>query len=211
MDVSRDRNRPSASREPVASRRGVGRGAAAMAAVSPGMATGAESVGPVMAALSGYMSGARHRALPDDVVEQTKHHVLDTFAAMVSGAELLPGRAAIRFARDYGGERIATVVGSGVVCGPIEAALANGVLAHADETDDSHAPSLSHPGCAVVPAALAVAELEGRSGPDVVRAVAVGYDVGTRIAAALGAERFFDRHHSSHAFGGLFGATAASA
>ena len=39
-----------------------------------------------------------------------------------------------------------------------DAAMINGMLAHADETDDSHAPSLTHPGCAIVPAALAMAE-----------------------------------------------------
>ena len=43
--------------------------------------------------------------------------------------------------------------------GPMEAALVNGVLAHSDETDDSHGPSQSHPGAAVVPAALAKATL----------------------------------------------------
>src|SRR5262249_59067533 len=93
------------------------------------------------------------RARPAGVAEKPKHHVLDPFAAMISGAQLAPGRAAIQFARGYGGERLATVVGSDVLCGPIEGALANGVLAHADETDDSHAPSLSHPGCPGGPAA----------------------------------------------------------
>ena len=55
-------------------------------------------VGPVMRRLSQYMAGARERPLPEAVAEKTKHHVLDTFAAMVSGAELLPGRMAIAFA-----------------------------------------------------------------------------------------------------------------
>ena len=40
------------------------------------------------------MSEAGDRALPDNVVEKAKHHILDTFAAMVSGSELPPGRAA---------------------------------------------------------------------------------------------------------------------
>src|SRR6266576_3547974 len=61
--------------------------------------------------------------------------------AKISGSEIRPGRAAIEFVRVYGGEEVATVVASNIVCGPIEAALANGVLAHADETDDSHGPS----------------------------------------------------------------------
>ncbi len=133
-------------------------GAAAAASLPAGKASAAQPLSPVMAALSAYMSAARERALPDAVVEKTKHHVLDTFAAMISGADLIPGRAAIAFAKSHGGKHVATVVGSDLLAGPIDAALANGVLAHADETDDSHAPSLSHPGCAVVPAALAAGE-----------------------------------------------------
>src|SRR5262249_51041096 len=100
-------------------------------------AVAGEPAGPVMTKLSAYMSEARNRPLPDEVLEKAKHHILDTFAAMISGAELPPGRAAIQFARAYGGEKVATVAASNVVCGPIEAALANGVIAHADETDDS--------------------------------------------------------------------------
>src|SRR5205814_10304548 len=70
--------------------------------------------------------------------------VLDTLAAMISGSELPPGRAALEFARSYGGKEVATVVASNFLCGPIEAALTNGVLAHADETDDSHSRSEEH-------------------------------------------------------------------
>lgn len=83
-------------------------------------------VSEVMARLSSYMSEARGRALPDDVVERAKRHVLDTFGEMVSGSELAPGRAAIRFARAYGGKPVATIVGDTMLCGPIEAALVNG-------------------------------------------------------------------------------------
>ena len=99
----------------------------------------AQSVGSVMERLSAYMSEAGSRALPADVAEKTKQHILDTLAAMISGSELPPGRTAIQFAREYGGPEVATVVASNFSCGPIEAALTNGVLAHADETDDSHA------------------------------------------------------------------------
>lgn len=171
----------------------------------------AEPVGPVMAKLSAYMSAARDRSLPDDVVEKATHHVLDTIAAMISGSELLPGHAAVEFARGYGGEKISTVVGSNVVCGPIEAALANGVLAHSDETDDSHAPSQSHPGCAVVPAALAVGEKFGITGTQFLRAVALGYDVGPRMTMTLGSVNFqSEGHKSTHSVAGVFGAAAAA-
>lgn len=118
----------------------------------------ANTVGPVMTTLSTYMSEAGGKALPEEVAEKSKQHVLDTFAAMISGSELPPGRVAQGFAREYGGKAVATVVGSNIVCGALEAAMVNGVLAHSDETDDSNGPSHSHPGCAVIPAALAAGE-----------------------------------------------------
>ena len=55
--------------------------------------------------------------------------ILDTLAAMISGAQLPPGKFAIAFARAYRGEKVASVAASDIVCGPMEAALANGMLA----------------------------------------------------------------------------------
>jgi 2-methylcitrate dehydratase PrpD len=165
-------------------------------------------VGPVMATLSTYMSEAKNRALPEAALERARRHTLDTVAAMVSGAELVPGRAALRFAHAYGGARVATVVASSVVSGPIEAAMVNGVLAHADETDDSW-PSGWHPGCAVVPAALAVGEQFGISGSHLLRAIALGYDIGSRFWITLrttGRQTF----KSSHSLAGVWGAAAAA-
>ena len=161
--------------------------------------------------LSAYMSAAAERPLPEEALERTKQHVLDTLAAMVSGAELPPAQVALRFAATQAGQNIATVVGSKLVCGPIEAAIANGMLAHSDETDDSHAPSHSHPGCSVVPAALASGEAFGVSGARFLRAVALGYDVGTRVTMTLGGLQYqMQSHRSNHCIAGNFGSAAAA-
>ena len=161
--------------------------------------------------LAKYIAEAPRKALPAAVVEKTKHHVLDTLAAMVSGSKLLPGRKAISYVRTLGGTKEACVVGSSIVTTAENAALANGMLAHADETDDSHAPSLTHPGCGIVPAALAVSERESSSGEALLRAVALGYDVGCRLTMSLNAYEFREDGHSTHSFGPMFGAAAASA
>jgi 2-methylcitrate dehydratase PrpD len=87
-------------------------------------------------------------------------------------------------------------------------------MAHADETDDSHNASRSHPGCAVVPAALAVGEELGVDGTCFLRAVTLGYDVGTRvISATFGnrAELSYESSLSTHSIAGTFGAAAAAA
>jgi 2-methylcitrate dehydratase PrpD len=175
-------------------------------------ALAADSVSPAMERLSSYMSEARNRALPDEVTEKAKHHILDTFAAMVSGSELLPGREALKFAKSYGGEKVSTVICSNLLCGPMEAALVNGVLGHSDETDDAHAPTLAHPGVAVVPAALAVGEKFGIDGAQFLRAVVLGYDVGTRFVLTMGGPALqSEGHRSTHSIMGAFGAAAAAA
>jgi 2-methylcitrate dehydratase PrpD len=170
-----------------------------------------QGISPVMEKLSSYMSDAASRALPEEVIEKAKHHVLDTFAAMISGSELAPGRGALQFARAYGGKEVATVVASRIVCGPIEAAFANGVLAHSDETDDSHGPSRSHPGVSVVPAALAAGEHFGINGEHFLRAVTLGYDVGPRITMSMGGPSYqAATHRSTHGTVAVFAAGAAA-
>jgi len=171
----------------------------------------AQNVSPLMQQLSAYMGAASTRALPDEVIEKAKQHILDTFAAMISGSTLPPGRGALEFARAYGGKEIATVVASKIVCGPIEAAFANGVLAHSDETDDSHGPSRSHPGVSVVPAAFAAGEQFAISGAHFIRAVTLGYDVGTRINMSMGGPAYqAATHRSTHGTAATFGAGAAA-
>jgi 2-methylcitrate dehydratase PrpD len=174
--------------------------------------TAADAVSPPMAALSAYVAGALGRRLPEEVAAKTKLHLLDTLAAMLSGARLRPGRLAIAFARGQGGRREAAVAGTRLRTAAINAALANGILAHADETDDSHLAGLFHPGCAVVPAALAVAERQRQSGAALLNAVALGYDVGVRVNLARGLKERPPRSgHSTHSVGTVFGAAAAAA
>jgi 2-methylcitrate dehydratase PrpD len=167
-------------------------------------------ISPVMRQLSDYIAAAPRRPLPAAVAEKTKHHILDTIAAILSGSRLTPGKKAIAYVKTLGGLKEACVIGSNIVTTAVNAALANGMLAHADETDDSHAPSLTHPGCGIVPAALAMAERERQSGAVLLRAVALGYDVGCRLTQALDAYQFREDGHSTHSFGPMFGAAAAA-
>jgi 2-methylcitrate dehydratase PrpD len=171
----------------------------------------ASGPGPIMSALSAYMSEAASRALPADVIEHAKLHLLDTLAAMISGSELAPGQAAQRYIGAHGGRGTATIVGTGLTASAGDAALANGVMAHSDETDDSHNASRSHPGCAVVPAALAVGEELGIDGTRLLRAVTLGYDVGTRVVMAMGGFEFsYESSLATHSISGTFCAAAAA-
>ena len=165
----------------------------------------------VMNALSEYMSAAGTRPISADVAEHAKHHLIDTLASMISGSELPPGQAAQRYIRAHGGKGAATIAGTSLTAAPGDAALANGVMAHSDETDDSHNASRSHPGCSVVPAALAVGEELGVDGARFLRAVTLGYDIGTRVVMAMGgAEWSYETSLATHSIAGTFGAAAAA-
>ena len=161
--------------------------------------------------LSRYVESATRRELPDDVHEKGKEHLLDTLAAMVSGSRLHPGRAATAYARSQAGPPEATVVASDIATTATNAAQANGMLAHADETDDSHRASRMHPGCGVVAAALAAAEWRGRTGSEMLRAVVLGYDIGARSTMSFGGEgSYLTSRLATHSIGSLFGAGAAA-
>jgi len=129
---------------------------------------------------------------------------------MVSGSRLKAGEMAARYVDSLGGKPQATVIGTGILTSTVNAALANGMAAHGDETDDSHLRGRFHPGCGIVPAALATAEHAGRSGNELLRAVALGYDIGARVIFALGFSKLYTDRHSTHSVATNFGATAAA-
>jgi 2-methylcitrate dehydratase PrpD len=122
-----------------------------------------------------------------------KHQILDTLGAMVSGSRLKPGEMAIRFLRTA-----------------INAALTNGMFGHADETDGVEQITKGHPGCSVVPTALAMAEREGRSGMEVIKAVALGYDICCRFVIALGNEKWRSLGRGVEGPGATMGSAAAA-
>jgi 2-methylcitrate dehydratase PrpD len=149
-----------------------------------------------------YMMAARSVSLPAAVIQKGKSHLLDSLAAVVSGSTLKPGKLGLQHVRAQGAKEECSVLGAGVKTTPILAAFANGMSGHADETDDSN--SQLHPGCAIVPAALALAESHNRTGDALLRAVILGYDIGFRFHQAF--------EPRSTSFGATFGcATAAGA
>jgi 2-methylcitrate dehydratase PrpD len=161
--------------------------------------------------LSHYIATAQDRQLPGDVVLYAKRHILDSFAAMLSGSGLPVGQFLTRLVHAEGGNSDSLLVGSSLLTTASLAALANGTLAHADETDDFHASAATHPGCSAIPAALAIAEREHRDGTSFLKAVVLGYDIGCRVTRALVPRLVAARGHSTRSIGGTFCAVAAAA
>ena len=144
-------------------------------------------------------------------MQAAKHRILDTLGAIVSGARLKPGEMAIRYVQAVGGAAEASVPTTAVRTSAINAALAAGMFAHADETDDFEPVTKAHPGCVVVPAAMAMAERENRSGEELLRAVTLGYDLCCRLLMALGPDHVRATHRSAEGVSSTFGAVGAAA
>jgi 2-methylcitrate dehydratase PrpD len=195
------------------SRRRVLQGTALLTAgiSSPRWLLAAEAPTTVTRQLAHYIVSSRDKALPTDVAIACKNHILDTLGAMLSGSQMRPGHLAGEYVRQLGGTAQATVAGTGFRTTTINAALANAMCAHSDETDDFEPVTKAHPGSSVVPAALAMAELQHSSGEAFIRAVALGYDTGCRLLMALGPDRVRGSHRSAEGTAATFGAVGAAA
>lgn len=147
--------------------------------------------------------------LPGSAIHQAKRCVLDLLGCGLGAIGFGCSRGVVEYVEGLGGKSEASVWGSDAHVPAPHAALVNGSVAHHLELDDGHLEAASHPGISVIPAALAVAEMSGASGRDLIRAIALGYEVCIRagLAAAPGI-----REHGVHGPGmmGPLGAAAAA-
>lgn len=140
--------------------------------------------------LAEYISGVKFDALPKNVVEKAKQCVLDSIGCSLAGAKTRQGAAFLGVANLASrGAGSCTVIGGNFQTSPMEAAFCNAMTANALEIDDTydHPGSIlfSHPGATAIPPALAVAELVGCSGKQMIEAVVVSYEIGLRVGVAV--------------------------
>jgi 2-methylcitrate dehydratase PrpD len=160
--------------------------------------------------LAAFTADLACEAIPPDVVEAAKLHLLDTLGCGLAAHALDVATAARAVAAETGGTPEATVIGLGRRLPSAQAALANATLCHGLDFDDTHADAVCHVTVVVGPAALAVAEARRASGRDVLAALVGGSEVVARLGmAAAGA--FHHRGFHPTAVCGVFGATAAAA
>lgn len=150
----------------------------------------------------------RAQPLAPEVIHHAKRALVDLEAAMISGALAPPAtllEKALAEELDRGAARLAlgrraTVRAAGLI---------NGAAAHTTEVDDIFRDGIYHPGAPTIPAALALAQSLGTSGGAFLRAVVVGYEISTRIGAAMGRAHYKYWHNTGTI--GCFGACAAAA
>ena len=115
---------------------------------------------------------------------------------------------ALRVLRDQGGAPQATLIPYGEKTSALNAALANGIACHILELDDVHRGAIIHAAAAVMPAALAAAQLIRSNGRALVEAIVVGYEVAIRVGEAVTPSHYYFWHTTATC--GTFGACAAA-
>jgi 2-methylcitrate dehydratase PrpD len=149
----------------------------------------------------------RRVPIPADVLQHAKRAVIDWHAALLPGAVVAPAtllETALKDELDKGKARLALGRSATVRA----AALINGSAAHTVEVDDIFRDGIYHPGAPTIAAALALAQANGASGEQFLRAVIVGYEISTRIGAAMGRAHYKYWHNTGTI--GVFGACAAA-
>ncbi|MBX5451120.1 MmgE/PrpD family protein [Thermogemmatispora sp.] len=173
-------------------------------------------------ALASFCATLEGTALPERVRARARDLLLDHVAVALGGARLPSTEAAYQLlvmmgalqplgAASHSNGQGATLLGWGQRAEAAWAALVNGVAAHGLEMDDVENRSSLHPGVAVFPAVLALAEQLASPIADVYAAVVAGYEVTLRLGAALNPASAYARGFHPTALCGTFGAAAASA
>jgi 2-methylcitrate dehydratase PrpD len=172
-------------------------------------AAAAQTAAPSAAAqLASWATALALEDIPRDVRVAASEHVLDTLGCGLAALALGEATAGLTVARESGAGP-ATAIGSTERVATAAAALANGMLCHGLDFDDTHEPSIAHIGTVVVPAALAVAETVGARGADAIAAIVVGTETVARIGTAA-PEGFHRRGFHPTGVCGVFGATVAA-
>lgn len=161
--------------------------------------------------LAKFIAGLRSEDIPVDVSKKAKQLVLDIIRLSVVGSRLPWGEGTFEVFREIGGKKESTALGFADRLPAIHAAYVNGTTSHGLENDDTHASAILHPGVAVVPAVLAVAERDGLGGKDLLGGMIAGYEVMIRIGMAMQPSLLNDRGFHATSVCGHFGAAAGAA
>jgi 2-methylcitrate dehydratase PrpD len=158
--------------------------------------------------LIAFVQELNYASLPSEVIVHARHCVLDLLGVAISGSRTDMALVSTRFALKHFAQGDATLIGSTLRLNEAGATWVNGICASALDLDDGHRRAAGHPGAAVIPTALAVAETAGASGRDFLTAVVVGYEVGIRASVAMRPD-FRAGRYSTGIWGG-FGSVAAA-
>lgn len=143
---------------------------------------------PLLDELAGFVTDLSFHKLPPETIERTKLHVFDSLGALFAGAQTDESKAASDLVDNMhmsAERRGLPVVGFGFSAPLPYALLLTCVATRMTEADDIDLSSCTTPGSVIVPAALCFALYRGVGGKEFLEGVVAGYDLITRLGAAV--------------------------
>ena len=155
-----------------------------------------------------FVAELKYSDLSPHIIQRTKDHILDQLGIQIGVSRKPWLKLAVDYVMTQGNKPESSIACCREKVSAENAAFVNGTYGHGFEMDDVYAPALAHPGPAVVPAALAIAERDGCSGEDFLLAVVAGYEVMGRCGYALSPSQLYRGFHPTSAAGPLGSVTA---
>ena len=131
--------------------------------------------------LAQFACRTRLADLPPKVLERTRWLVADSLPVIAAGMRQPEMQALLKYHSSTGKS---SVLGTGKRAGCLDAALLNGTAGTWLELNEGNLIAKGHPGIQVLPAALALAQESGASGEALLMAIALGYEVSSRVSRA---------------------------
>ena len=132
-----------------------------------------------------FIAKTKYKDLPKNVIDQVKLCILDFIGNAIGGSQEKEIKILAKILETQKGIEESTVIGYNFKAPMLGAGMVNGAMGHALQIDDGDRFTVAHLGTEIIPAALAVGEVEKSSGKDIINAITLGYEVSMRIGYAI--------------------------
>jgi len=156
-----------------------------------------KNMDPAGRILSSWAASLKWRDLPEDLRAKVIDHVVDTIGVMFSGLEIKACQSAHRTALLWGIADESAVIGTSSRLPAPNAAFLNALNGRIHTFDDTYEPGTMHAGSSVIAAALALAEKHNLDGETFLVGVLAGYEVASRVAAAVSPSHYASGFHNT--------------
>src|SRR6201993_2288305 len=160
--------------------------------------------------LARFVAETRWTDIPDPAKHEAKRALLNFFAVALAGCRTGPVEIALRSLAEFSGGRQATIVGRSERIDALSAAFLNAAGANVFDYCDTHLPTVVHPTSPLAPAVLAMAELRRVTGPELLLAFILGFEIECRVGGAISPGHYPKGWHITSTCG-VFGAAAGAA
>ena len=160
--------------------------------------------------ISNFIYNTNYGNLPDDVIEKAKQCLFDSIGVALYGSQFEASQISLALIKKMGGENEASILGTNQKTPCFLAALANGIRGHIADYDDSLADFGGHPSCILMPVTLALAEMRGIGGQEILTAFILGSEVGSKLGRVMGKNHYDTGFHPTGTIGTIAAVAAAA-